>query len=77
MWRYGRKIHVPLICPLCHHVNILYVILLRGFGGRWQIIIDRNKMPSPSFMAVITAVGQYAYQRKDGVLVLPIGCLKD
>jgi predicted AAA+ superfamily ATPase len=39
--------------------------------------IDTDKMPAPSFMAVIVAVGQYAYQRKDGVFVIPIGCLKN
>ncbi len=39
--------------------------------------IDTTKMPAPSFMAVIVGVGQYAYQRKDGVLIIPIGCLKD
>ena len=26
---------------------------------------------------VVTAVGPYAYQRPDGVFVVPIGCLKD
>ena len=39
--------------------------------------IDTNKMSAPSFMAVIIGVGKYAYQRKDGVYVIPIGCLKD
>lgn len=39
--------------------------------------IDTDKMPAPSFMAVIIGVGKYAYQRKDGVYVIPIGCLKD
>ena len=39
--------------------------------------IDRDKVPAPSFMAVIVGVGQYAYCRKDGVLVIPIGCLRD
>lgn len=39
--------------------------------------IDTDKMPAPSFMAVIVGVGQYAYQRKDGVHVIPIGCLRD
>ncbi len=34
-------------------------------------------MESPSFMMIMTATGSYAYQRKDGVLVVPIGCLKD
>ena len=39
--------------------------------------IDTGKMPAPAFMAVIIGVGRYAYKRKDGVLVIPIGCLKD
>lgn len=39
--------------------------------------IDTDKMPAPSFMAVIIGVGQYAYKKKDGVYVIPIGCLKD
>ena len=39
--------------------------------------IDTTKMPSPSFMMVLTAVGQYAYQRPDGIFVVPLGCLKD
>ena len=39
--------------------------------------IDGTKMKQPSFLMVITAVGEYAYRRADGVLVVPIGCLKD
>ena len=39
--------------------------------------IDTDKMPSPSFMAVIVGVGKYAFRREDGVYVIPIGCLKD
>lgn len=40
--------------------------------------IDTKKMRKPSFLMVLTAVGQYAYKRpEDGVLVVPIGCLKD
>ncbi len=38
--------------------------------------IDEEKMGKASFLMVITG-GQYAYRRKDGVLVVPIGCLKD
>ena len=38
--------------------------------------IDTDKMKSPSFLMVLTAVGQFEYTRKDGVLVVPIGCLK-
>lgn len=39
--------------------------------------IDTTKMKNPSFKMVLTAVGQYAYRRTDGVLVVPIGCLRD
>lgn len=39
--------------------------------------IDLEKMSEPSFLMVLTAVGRYAYQREDGVLVVPLGCLKD
>lgn len=39
--------------------------------------IDTSAMKSPSFMMVLTAVGQYAYRREDDVLVVPISCLKD
>jgi len=38
--------------------------------------IDKEKMNSPSFLMVLTG-GQVAYKRADGVLVVPIGCLKD
>ena len=34
-------------------------------------------MNEPSFLMIITAVGKFAYQRKDGVYVVPITCLKD
>lgn len=40
--------------------------------------IDTDKMKKPSFLMVLTGVGDYAYKRPDdGVLVVPIGCLKD
>ena len=39
--------------------------------------IDVNKMHKPSFLMVLTGVGDYAYRRKDGVCVVPIGCLKN
>ena len=39
--------------------------------------IDTTKMKKPSFLMVLTAVGKFAYRRKDGVWVIPIGCLKD
>lgn len=37
--------------------------------------IDTEKMKSPSFMMVLTAVGSFAYRRKDGILVVPINAL--
>lgn len=39
--------------------------------------IDTTKMKEPSFLMVLIGVGDYAYRRKDGVYVVPIGCLKD
>ncbi len=38
--------------------------------------IDTEKMPEPSFKMVLVGTGQYAYRREDGVMVVPIGCLK-
>jgi hypothetical protein len=38
--------------------------------------IDTDRMNKPSFMMVLTGVGEYAYKRDDGVLVVPIGTLK-
>ena len=39
--------------------------------------IDTTRMRSPSFKMVLTGTEAYAYRRKDGVYVVPIGCLKD
>lgn len=39
--------------------------------------IDTTKMKAPSFLMVLTGVGQYAYKREDGILIVPIGCLKN
>jgi len=39
--------------------------------------IDTTKMKAPSFKMVLTAVGDLAYRRTDGVIVVPIGCLKN
>ena len=72
-----------------HRRNGSYALLEVKLGGEKPINdaaasmielagnIDTDKMPAPSFMAVITGVGMYAYQRQDGVYVIPIGCLKD
>ena len=39
--------------------------------------IDVSKMKAPAFLMVLIGVGKYAYRREDGVLVVPIGCLKN
>ncbi len=39
--------------------------------------IDTDKMNAPSFLMVITGIGDWAYRRTDGVYVVPIGCLKN
>ena len=39
--------------------------------------IDTDKMNLPAFLMVLTGTGDYAYRRKDGVLVVPIGCLRN
>ncbi|MDR3206269.1 MAG: DUF4143 domain-containing protein [Candidatus Methanoplasma sp.] len=38
--------------------------------------IDAEYMKRPSFLMILTA-GRLAYKRPDGVLVVPIGCLRD
>jgi len=38
--------------------------------------IDETKMSSPSFLMVLTA-SKYAFQRKDGIWVVPLGCLRN
>ncbi len=39
--------------------------------------IDTEKMKEPAFLMVLIGTGNYAYRRKDGVYVVPVGCLKD
>ena len=38
--------------------------------------VQTSVVGEPSFLMVVTG-GQFAYRRKDGVFVVPIGCLKD
>lgn len=40
-------------------------------------IINTSQMGKPSFMMILTAVGDYAYRREDGIYIVPIGCLKN
>ena len=39
-------------------------------------IVDTSRQGKVAFKMVLTAVGDYAYQRPDGIIVCPIGCLK-
>lgn len=39
--------------------------------------IDTSKMKEPSFLIVLTAIGDMAYRRPDGVIVVPIGALRN
>lgn len=39
--------------------------------------IDTEKMKAPSFLMVLTGTGNFAYRRKDGIYVVPVGCLKN
>ena len=49
------------------------VATLKNLKGK----INTDKMKEPSFLMVLTAVGDYAYRREDGIYVVPIGCLRD
>ena len=46
---------------------------LKELAGR----IDTGRMHAPSFLMVLTGTDSYAYQRKDGVYVVPLGCLRE
>lgn len=39
--------------------------------------IDTTRMKAPSFLMVLTGLDGFAYQREDGVYVVPVGCLKN
>lgn len=72
-----------------HRRNGQYALIEIKLGGTTKIKegaatlnalkndLNPEKMPMPSFCMIITAVGDYAYQRKeDGIFVVPISCLK-
>lgn len=39
--------------------------------------IDTDKMKAPAFLMVLTGTSQYAFQREDGVYIVPLGCLRN
>lgn len=44
--------------------------------NKLESILDTEKMKKPAFKMVIVGMGNYAYRRKDGILIVPITCLK-
>jgi hypothetical protein len=39
-------------------------------------LIDTSRQKKVAFKMVVTAVGDYAYQRPDGIIVCPLSALK-
>ena len=44
---------------------------------KFENTLDTTKMKSPAFKMIIVGNGDIAYKRKDGMLIVPISCLKD
>ena len=79
-----------LECDAVVHLrNGLYGLIEIKLGGETRILegietlnklesnIDLSKMKAPSFKMVLVGTGSYAYKRSDGVLIVPIGCLRN
>lgn len=79
-----------LECDTVVHLrNGKYALIEIKLGGSNQIeegaanlkklesIIDEKKMGKPAFRMILTAVGDYAYRRQDGIYIVPIGCLRN
>jgi predicted AAA+ superfamily ATPase len=43
---------------------------------KFESVVNTEKMQKPSFLMVLSGTAKLAYRRKDGVYVVPIGCLK-
>lgn len=43
--------------------------------NKMESILDTEKMGKPAFKLLLTGFSEYAYQRPDGVILCPIGCL--
>ena len=87
---YHYRDRTVLECDAVVHLrNGLYGLIEIKLGGETRILegietlnklesnIDISKMKSPSFKMVLTGTGSYAYKRPDGVLIVPIGCLRN
>ncbi|MBO7453809.1 MAG: ATP-binding protein [Alphaproteobacteria bacterium] len=87
---YHYRDRTGLECDAVVHLrNGLYGLIEIKLGGETRILegietlnklesnIDISKMKAPSFKMVLTGTGSYAYKRPDGVLIVPIGCLRN
>lgn len=45
--------------------------------NKFEKNIDTSRMKKPKFKMIIVGTGNIAYKRKDNILIVPIGCLKD
>jgi len=43
---------------------------------KFSEIVDDKKMNKPSFLMILTGT-KLGYKREDGVLIVPVACLKD
>lgn len=41
-----------------------------------ELIVDASKMNKPSFLMILTGT-KLGYKREDGILIVPVGCLRD
>ena len=59
--------------------KIIYCLTSEGIKSlnKFEEKLDTTKMKAPAFKMVITGVGKFAYKNKDGILIVPIGSLKD
>lgn len=45
--------------------------------NKLESILDTSRMKAPSFKMILTAVGDYAYRRDDGIYIVPVTTLRD
>ena len=45
--------------------------------NRLSAQIDTGVMEPPAFKMILTGLGDIAYTRKDGIHIVPVGCLRD
>lgn len=87
---YHYKDNLDNECDIVIHLrNGRYALLEVKLGGERLIEegvetlkdvlrrIDTDKMGEPAFMAVVTGTERYAYRRDDGILILPLGALRN